>query len=361
MQRGKLATAIAIAAAALVVGAAFGQPGNGRAAGNAPVNTALPTLSGAAQEGQPIATSNGGWNGSPTSYTYAWSQCDASGGSCSTISGATSATYTPATADVGHTLRATVTATNADGSAQATSAPSAVVSSAAAPTNTAPPTISGTLQVGSTLTASQGTWNGAPTSIAFSWSRCDAKGDSCATIDGATSSTYTLTQADAGGALRVSVVATNADGSTQFVSAPTGVVPAQQPTGCPAGTGPVQVGDLQPPARLSIDKASISPRLVTLSTHTIQLQFLVTACGGRPVQGASVYATSIPFNQFTASEKTTGADGTVTLTEKRKHGFPARNRHQHLLAVFARAAKPGEPVLGGISTRRTVAFRVNLP
>src|SRR5581483_5172561 len=136
---------------------------------------------------------------------------------CSTISGATSATYKAATADVGHTLRATVTATNADGSAQATSAPSAVVSSAAAPTNTAPPTISGTLQVSSTLTASQGSWNGAPTSFAFSWSRCDANGDSCATIDGATSSTYKLTQADTGGALRVSVVATNAAGSTQFV------------------------------------------------------------------------------------------------------------------------------------------------
>jgi hypothetical protein len=115
------------------------------------------------------------------------------------------------------------------------------------------------------------------------------------------------------------------------------------------------------PARLSIDAATIAPRLVTLRTHTIQLHVRVTACGGRPVQGASVFATPIPYNQFAGPEKATGADGTVTLTEKRQRGFPARSRSQHLLAVFIRAAKPGDPVLGGISTRRTVAFRVNLP
>jgi hypothetical protein len=361
MRRGMLGTAVAIALAAFVIGATLGRPANGRAAGNAPVNTGLPTLSGAAQEGQALTTSNGTWNGSPTSYTYAWSQCDASGASCTTIASATSATYTPTAADVGKTLRSTVTATNADGSGQATSAPSAVVSSATAPTETAAPSISGTPAVGSTLTASQGSWSGSPTSYTYAWSRCDANGNSCATIDGATSNTYTVSEADAGGTLRVLVTATNANGSTQFVSAPSAVVPGAQATGCPAGTGTVQVSDLQLPARLNIDKASITPKLVTLGTHTIQLHFRVTACGGRPVQGATVYATPIPFNQFAGPSKTTRADGTVTITEKRRRGFPARNRHQHLLAVFARATKPGDPVLGGISTRRTVAFRVNLP
>ncbi len=157
----------------------------------------------------------------------------------------------------------------------------------------------------------------------------------------------------------MSVTATNTDGSTDYVSAPTAAVPAAN--GCPDGTGAIPVAELQQPARLSIDKATITPQLVTLGTHTIQLHFLVTACGGRPVQGASVYATPIPFNQFAGPEETTGADGTVTVTEKRERGFPARSRRQHLLAVFARATKPGDPLLGGVSTRRTVAFRVNLP
>ena len=127
MRRGMLGTTVAIAVAAFVIGAAFGRPGSGRAAGNAPVNTALPTLSGAAQEGQTLTTSNGGWNGAPTSYAYAWSQCDANGGSCAAISGATAATYKPTSNDADHTLRVTVTATNAGGSSQATSAASAVV------------------------------------------------------------------------------------------------------------------------------------------------------------------------------------------------------------------------------------------
>jgi hypothetical protein len=357
--RRKLVTAGAIAAAALIVGAVFGQPGSGRAAGNAPVNTAAPTLSGAAQEGQTISAGNGTWTEAPTSYTYAWSQCDASGGSCTAISGATAAGYVAATADVGQTLRVTVTATNGAGSAAATSAPSAVVSSKTAPTNTKAPTISGTPSVGSTLTADEGSWNGSPTGYAFAWSRCDATGNSCAQIDGATSATYTLTQADAAGTVRIAVTATNADGSTQFVSAPSALVPGTG--GCPTGTGTIQIADLQQPARLNIAAATITPKLVTLGTHTIQLHIRVTACNGRPVQGALVFATPIPYNQFAGPEKTTGADGTVTLTQKRRAGFPARRRRQHLLAVFVRARKSGEPLLGGVSTRRTVAFRVNLP
>ena len=356
--RSKLVTAGAIAAAALVAGAVFGL-GSSRAAGNAPVNTAAPTLSGAAQEGQTITASNGGWSNAPTSYTYAWSKCDASGGSCSAISGATTAAYVATTTDVGGTLRVTVTAKNADGSTQGTSAPSAIVSSATAPTNKVAPGISGSPAVGSTLTADQGTWDGSPTGYAFAWSRCDANGNSCAMIDGATSATYTLRPADAAGTLRLAVTATNADGSTQFTTAPTALVPGTG--GCPAGTGTIQIADLQQPARLSIDATTIAPKLVTLGTRMIQLHVLVTACGGRPVQGASVFATPIPYNQFAGPEKTTGADGTVALTQKRRAGFPARSRKQHLLAVFVRATKPGEPVLDGVSTRRTVAFRVNLP
>jgi hypothetical protein len=359
MRRRKLGIATAIAAAGLVVGAVFGQPGSGRAADAGPVNTAAPTIAGAAQEGQTLTASQGSWSGSPTSYAYAWSQCNPNGGSCSALAGATAATYKATTTDVGHTLRVTLTATNSGGSTPATSAPSALVSAATAPTNTAAPTITGSLQVASTLTASQGTWSGTPTSYTYAWSRCDANGDSCAKIDGATNNTYTLTQADAGATLRISLLATNGAGSTQFTSEPTALVPASN--GCPTGTGTIQIADLVPPARLSIDKASIAPRLVTLATHTIQLHFLVTACNGRPVQGASVFATPIPYNQFAGAEQTTGADGTVTLTETRLRGFPARSRHQHLLAIFVRATKPGEPILAGTSTRRNIAFPINLP
>jgi hypothetical protein len=363
--RGRVASALVLAVAALVLGAVLGRPLSGSAATAAvPSNTATPTISGTTQQGSQLTASTGTWGNAPTSFTYAWTSCNASGDACTAISGATTSTYTPVAADVGQTLRVTVTATNADGSASSTSAPTAVISSAAAPSNTQPPTISGTTTVGSTLTAAQGTWTGNPTSYAYAWSRCDATGASCAAISGATASTYKLAQIDAGAALRVTVTATNSAGPTSSTSAPTAAVQGPPPTvvnGCPAGgTGTVQVADVGPPARLVIGGQSISPGVVTPAAHTVQVTVHVSACSGRPVQGAQVYVTAVPYNQYSVSPLvTTGADGTAMVTMNQLRGFPAA-QHQQLLVLFLRATKPGEPITGGISTRLLVSFRVAL-
>jgi hypothetical protein len=213
------------------------------------------------------------------------------------------------------------------------------------------PTITGTAEVGITLVATRGTWNGKPTSFHFSWLRCDATGAACVPIGGATAKIYTPTVADIGHTLRVAVTAKNTSGSTTATSAATGVVP---PSGCPPGGGTIQISQLTPPARLAISSSSVTPR-VRRSTGVIQLHFRITACGGRPVQGASVFATAVPYNQFAVGQGTTAADGTIVLTEARRSGFPA-SRQQRLLAVFARAWKQGEPVTGGVSTSRVVAF-----
>jgi hypothetical protein len=93
----------------------------------APVNSALPAISGQTIQGSALTTSDGTWSNSPTSYTYQWQDCNTSGAACTNISGATSSTYTLAGSDVGDTLRAVVTATNSGGSASATSAASAAV------------------------------------------------------------------------------------------------------------------------------------------------------------------------------------------------------------------------------------------
>lgn len=359
----RIATVLAIAAGALVVGWLFATPRDGAAASDAaPTNTATPTVSGSPRQGSTLTASTGTWTNSPTSYTYQWSRCDTNGDACSDISGADSQTYTLQGDDVGKTLRVTVTAKNADGSGTATSAPTAVVANAQAPENTSPPTISGSAQLGSTLTATQGGWNNA-SSYAYQWSRCDQNGGSCASIGGATGATYKVGQIDQGNTLRVTVTATNSAGSTSSTSVPTAVVPTPAPpvvTGCPGGSGTMQVSSVSLPARLQIDQPSLSPTVVTRSTQTIVAQFRVTACGGRPVQGALVYATGVPYNQFSiAPEGATDADGTVRLTMHQLSGFPAARR-QELLVMFVRARKPNDPLTGGISTRLLVSFPVSL-
>jgi hypothetical protein len=222
-------------------------------------------------------------------------------------------------------------------------------STASKPTNKTPPAITGTAEVGQRLTATRGTWTGSPTSFRFVWSRCDSDG-ACLTIAGATKKTYVPTATDVGHTLRVTVTARNAAGATSATSAPSAVV---SPSGCPPGTAAISVGALAPPARLEITKASLSPG-VNRSTKALHLNVVITACG-RPVQGATVFATAIPYNQFAVGQGTTAADGKVTLTEQRRSGFPA-SPHQRLLAVFVRASKPGDPELGGVSSRRLVAF-----
>ena len=230
----------------------------------------------------------------------------------------------------------------------------------AAPTNTAPPTISGTAEEGKTLTANNGTWTGSPTSFAYQWLRCDSDGGSCSSIGGANEKTYALRQVDVNDTIRVRVTARNADGSASATSVPTAVVrdaPAP-PSGC-AGNAPIQIANVAPPERLLVDGQSISPGVVGRSSQTITIRAHVS-CNGKAVQGALVLAEAVPFNQYTRpSEATTGADGWAQVTMTQLSGFPAA-RQQQLLVVFFRARKAGENILGGVSTRRLVSFPVDL-
>jgi hypothetical protein len=233
------------------------------------------------------------------------------------------------------------------------------------PNNTVPPTISGTAKVGSTLTTTDGTWTGtAPITFTYAWRRCDENGASCSTISGATAKTYDLKQVDAGNTLRSVVTATNADGHDDATSVPTGVVTAAEvapSTGCPSGTGVIQITDLSSPANLAIDQQTVNPNVVVRASSSIQVHFRTTACGGRPVQGALLYVTAVPFNQYSIPQETaTGADGTATLTMTQLGGFPAARRQQ-LLVMFVRARKSSEGLTGGgVSARLLVSFPVSL-
>jgi len=113
-----------------------------------------------------------------------------------------------------------------------------------APRSTEPPTVTGTAAVGQTLTATTGTWAGAPTTFAAQWERCDSAGASCIAIPGAMNPTYVVTDADVGSALRASVTARNAVGAATATSDPTAaVLAAGAPTNTtlPTITGTAQV------------------------------------------------------------------------------------------------------------------------
>jgi len=201
------------AVAGLIVLALTASAGATRSA-SPPVNASPPVLSGTAREGQTLTSSSGSWGGTtPISYTYAWLRCDPAGANCVTLSGTTGDTYKLTAPDVGKTVRSRVTATNADGSAQALSAPSGNVAKAgSAPAPTSQPTPTGTPVEGQVLNAPNGTWSGPPpTSYTYQWQRCT--GSSCVDIAGAQAKTLTLVHDDVGKKLRYKVVATNSSGS----------------------------------------------------------------------------------------------------------------------------------------------------
>ncbi len=333
----------------------------------APANTARPTISGTPQEGRTLSGNRGSWTNNPTDYDYSWHRCGTDGNNCDAIAGAHATTYTLTSADVGHTIRFRVKARNGGGSADGVSTATAVIKAAATPASNAPPTISGTPQEGRTLSGDPGTWTHNPTGFDYAWLRCDRTGGSCAAISGARNRTYTLTSADVGNTLRLRVTARNSLGATDATSVPTAVIqkaasPAPPPpsNGCPAGN-PKQVSAMSLPTKLVIDRFQASPSVLTRTTQSFQLRVHITStspCGG-DVQGALVYGTGTPFNQFTIVEQPTDSTGWATLTFNRLTNFPVNGR-QSILAVFLRARKAGENVLGGITGYRLVAVPVNL-
>jgi hypothetical protein len=218
-----------------------------------PKNHSQPTISGTAKVGSTLTVSNGGWYNTPTTYAYQWQRCASSESSCTDIAGATSQRYTVTSADNGDHLRALVTASNADGKATAASGLTALVggSVSGGPVNTARPSITGDAVVGSTLTASSGTWTGA-SSFTYRWLQCGRFGGSCVSIVGATGRTYNVRLADSYGTLRVAVTAHNTSGTTTVRSAPSDVV--------------------QPLQQLSVQQANEAPRITFLSLKRLGLR-----------------------------------------------------------------------------------------
>ena len=248
--------------------------------------------------------------------------------------------------------------------------PSVYARGQAAPVNTAAPTIYYPPGVGNILTpSSPGSWSNSPESFTYQWLRCpssggeaDGTGCTATAAPDPTASGVLMEASDVGSGWRTRVTATNASGSASAVSSATPVADLSlNVTGCPSvrEPGTIHVGEFSPPARLVVDQHRMTPSVITRSTQRITLRFHVIACDDQAVIGALVYATPTPFNQFTDVERPTDATGWATLTLTRLRSFPATPQQRNLI-VFVRARKPGEDLLGGISSRRLVSFPVRL-
>ena len=173
---------------------------------SAPANTIAPVISGTTTLGSTLSSTTGAFNGNPSpTYGYQWRR------NAVNIPSATGSTYVLVSADSGAAITCVVTATNALGSSSATSN-TITADTYAAPVNSSPPSISGTTTIGSVLTSTFGGWLNSPTSYAFQWNRNGSP------IPSATTSSYTLVQADSASAITCVVTATNAFGSTPSTS-----------------------------------------------------------------------------------------------------------------------------------------------
>jgi uncharacterized repeat protein (TIGR02059 family) len=170
--------------------------------------TGAVTIYGAATQGQVLTAANdlADADGLGT-IANQWNRAGAA------ISGETSSTYSLVQADVGSAITVTASYTDVLGTAESvtSSATSAVANVNDAPTGSV--TISGTATEGETLTATNtlADADGLGT-IANQWNRAGS------TITGATSSTYSLVQADVGSAISVTASYTDGQGTTESVA-----------------------------------------------------------------------------------------------------------------------------------------------
>lgn len=178
----------------------------------APYNTVAPAISGSLRVGVALSSSDGTWTGSPT-FAYQW-QTSSNGIAWANIAGATSSSYTPTYTIANLKLRVSVSGVNATDTATVTSQ---VVQGFLAPIASAIPSISGTVQSGSTLTTTSGTWPSTSSGYVYSWHRSSDGGVTWTDIAGQTSTTYVLVAADVGYRIRSQVtVSTNAGSSTAY-------------------------------------------------------------------------------------------------------------------------------------------------
>ena len=304
-------------------------PGEGGEAPNSPA-TGQPTISGTVQVGErltadtsAIADADGLGN---AAYSYQWLADD------SDIAGATGSTYTLDPGDEGKRVKVRVTFTDDAGNQESlTSVATGEVEARPNSPATGVPTVTGTAQVGETLTADtsgiadpDGLDNA---SFAYQWMADDSD------IAGATDSTYTLDAGDKGKAIKVEVSFTDDAGNEEsLTSAATDEVearPNSPATGQPTISGTAQVGET-----LTADTSGIAD---ADGLDNVSHSYQWTA-GGSDIDGATGSAYTL-----TASEQGQTIQVRVSFTDDAGNGESLTSA-----ATGAVAGPPAEPLTASL-------------
>ena len=203
--------------------------------------TGAPTINGTIRVGEELTVDTSGIADDDgltnVSYSYQWIRND--GNSDTDITSETESTYTLVADDEGKTIKVRVTFTDDAGNGE--SLTSAATVSVAARLNspaTGRPAISGTAQVGETLTADTSgiADDDGLTNVSYSYQWVANDGGTDADISSETDATYTLVAADVGDTIKVKVTFTDDAGNEEaLTSGATDAVAAADPPAEPTG------------------------------------------------------------------------------------------------------------------------------
>jgi Ig domain of plant-specific actin-binding protein len=277
-------------------------------------STVQPAVSGPPVVGKTLEVTTGTWSPVPEKITYAWERCNANGRICAAIANATTNSYTPVQADLGHALLALVQATNGGTiqNAFSTASPAVVDGSVKGPTAVAGPSVAGAAIQGQPLTAAPGIWKGIGTiSFSFQWYRCDTDGAHCTSIRRSAQPAYTPTPKDVGRTIAVTLRATDATGTTVAYASVVGPVAAGGAT-LTATTPPTIAGTARATGTLSVVYGLWSVPTARYSTAWLRCNRNGRLCA--PIAGAtrSTYLVTAADTGHTLVADVTATAGTIT-------------------------------------------------
>lgn len=201
-----------------------------------PTNLRRPTVSGTARVGMRLTGEPGEWSEPhDRPLDFYWYRCEADdleGKHCKQIHDPAEfgRRYTVRREDAGYRIKFIVVAAN-DGVVTGASAELTDVVPLNPPVNTVAPKITGLQRLGETLTANRGTWTAdREIELRHWWTRCDADGEHCQTVDGSENDrTYKVGRADLGFTLKLRVRAETEEGVAEAWSERTSKITEQPP------------------------------------------------------------------------------------------------------------------------------------